>query len=75
MLAANLVVDLAKGSKARSMVEKRRDPRFKSDQKLWCEGQDLNSEAVARDMSRGGMAKRVEKPSEIGTEDENKKNK
>jgi hypothetical protein len=57
------------------MDEKRRDPRFKSDQKLWCEGQDLNSEAVACDIGRAGMAIRVEKPSEVGTEDKNKKNK
>jgi hypothetical protein len=50
------------------MDEKRRDPRFKSDQKLWCEGQDVKAEAVARDMSRGGMAITAEKASEIGSQ-------
>ena len=50
------------------MDEKRRDPRFKSDQKLWCEGQDVKEEAVARDMSRGGMAITAEKASEIGSQ-------
>jgi hypothetical protein len=50
------------------MDEKRRDPRFKSDQKLWCEGQDLEAEAVARDMSRGGMAIMTDKASEIGSQ-------
>jgi len=62
------------------MDEKRRDPRFKSDQKLWCEGQDAKVEATARDMSRGGMAIVTDKESEIGsrinvsftTEDERK---
>jgi hypothetical protein len=57
------------------MDEKRRDPRLESDQKLWCEVQDLNFEAVARDMSRGVMAITVEKPSEVSTEDKNKENK
>lgn len=50
------------------MDEKRRDPRFKSDQKLWCEGQEVKAEAVARDMSRGGMAIMAEKASEIGSQ-------
>jgi hypothetical protein len=33
--------------------QKRRDPRFDSDQKLWCEGQGAMAEA--RNMSRSGM--------------------
>jgi c-di-GMP-binding flagellar brake protein YcgR len=49
------------------MNEKRRDPRFKSDQKLWCEGQEVKAEATARDMSRGGMAIVTDKASEIGS--------
>ncbi len=49
------------------MDEKRRDPRFRSHQKLWCEGQELKAEAVARDMSRGGMAIVTDKASEIGS--------
>ena len=56
------------------MDEKRRDSRFRGNQKLWCESQDLTSETVTRDMSRGGMAITVEKPSEVGTEEKNKKN-
>ena len=57
------------------MDDKRRDPRFESDQKQGCEGRDLNSETLARDMSRGAMAITVEKPSEVSAEDKNKKNK
>jgi hypothetical protein len=57
------------------MDEKRRDPRFKSDQKLWCKGQDLKSEAVTHNMSSGGIAITVEKPSEVGTEDKHNNNK
>ena len=57
------------------MDEKRRDPRFKSDQKLWCKGQDHNSEAVTHNMSSGGIAITVEKPSEVGTEDKHSNNK
>jgi hypothetical protein len=49
------------------MNEKRRDPRFKSDQKLWCEGQEVKAEAVARDMSRGGMAIIADQASGIGS--------
>lgn len=74
VLAANPVVDLAKGSKILSMDEKRRDPRFKSDQKLWYEGQYFESEAVTRAMGRGGIAIKIERPSEVGTEGKNKKN-
>ena len=50
------------------MDEKRRDPRFKSDQKLWCEGQDVKSEAVARDVSRGGIAIVTDRVSEVGSQ-------
>lgn len=38
------------------MNEKRREKRFQSKQKVWCEGQELSSSAEARDISRGGMS-------------------
>ncbi len=44
--------------------EKRRDPRFDSEQKLWCEGQpDLGQ---ARNMSRSGMFIVAEQRREVG---------
>jgi hypothetical protein len=45
--------------------EKRRDPRFDVEQKLWCEGQD-NMEA--RNMSRSGMFIMTDQPREVGEE-------
>jgi hypothetical protein len=44
--------------------EKRRDPRFESRQKLWCEGQpDLGQ---ARNMSRSGMFIVADQKREVG---------
>jgi len=45
--------------------EKRRDPRFDVEQKLWCEGQN-NMEA--RNMSRSGMFIMTDQPREVGEE-------
>ncbi|MDH5672521.1 MAG: PilZ domain-containing protein [Myxococcales bacterium] len=44
--------------------DKRRDPRFDSDKKLWCEGQDAS--AVARNMSRSGMLILGDADKEVG---------
>ena len=44
--------------------EKRRDPRFESQQKLWCEGQPEVSQA--RNMSRSGMFIVAEQRREVG---------
>jgi hypothetical protein len=46
--------------------EKRRDPRFDSKQKLWCEGQGQLAEA--RNMSQSGMFIVAEQPREVGTQ-------
>lgn len=43
---------------------KRRDPRFESLQKLWCEGQPRMAEA--RNMSKSGMFIVSEQPHEVG---------
>jgi hypothetical protein len=45
-------------------AEKRRDPRFESRQKLWCEGQP--DQGQARNMSRSGMFIVAEQPREVG---------
>jgi hypothetical protein len=42
---------------------KRRDPRFESNKKLWFEGQER---AEARNMSRSGMFIMAEQPREVG---------
>jgi hypothetical protein len=44
--------------------EKRRDPRFDSEQKLWCEGQP--DQGQARNMSRSGMFIVAEQRREVG---------
>jgi hypothetical protein len=44
--------------------DKRRDPRFASAQKLWCEGQGEIAEA--RNMSKSGMFIVTQGPREIG---------
>src|SRR5262245_21760154 len=44
--------------------EKRRDPRFESKQKLWCEGQAELGEA--RNMSRSGMFIVADQPRAVG---------
>lgn len=43
---------------------KRRDPRFESNKKLWFEGQ--GDRAEARNMSRSGMFIMAEQPREVG---------
>jgi hypothetical protein len=43
--------------------DKRRDPRFESAQKLWCEGQPR---MAARNMSKSGMFIVSEQPHEVG---------
>jgi hypothetical protein len=45
--------------------EKRRDPRFESDQRLWCEGQQGRA-AEARNMSRSGMFIVTDQPHQVG---------
>jgi Tfp pilus assembly protein PilZ len=47
--------------------DKRRDPRFESLQKLWCEGQPKPS-AEARNMSRSGMFIVTTEPAQVGDE-------
>ena len=49
------------------MDEKRREPRFQSKQKVWCEGQDVKLSAEARDISLGGMALETGEPAEVGS--------
>jgi hypothetical protein len=44
--------------------EKRRDPRFDIAQKLWCEGQNMET----RNMSRSGMFIMTDSPREVGEE-------
>ena len=44
--------------------DKRRDPRFDAQQKLWCEGQGERVEA--RNISRSGMFVLAEQPREVG---------
>lgn len=44
--------------------DKRRAPRFDSNQKLWCEGQGERAEA--RNISRSGMFVLAEQPREVG---------
>jgi hypothetical protein len=38
------------------MDEKRREKRFRTQQKVWCEGQDQRLAGESRDISRNGMA-------------------
>jgi hypothetical protein len=47
-----------------SSSDKRRDPRFESMKKLWCEGQ--GQAAQARNMSKSGMLIVTEQPREVG---------
>lgn len=49
------------------MDEKRREQRFKSQQKVWCEGQDVKLAAQASDISMGGMALETGEPAEVGS--------
>lgn len=49
------------------MKDKRRDPRFDSNQKLWCEGQELKITAQAKNMSRGGMAIVTDQAPQLGS--------
>jgi hypothetical protein len=49
------------------MNEKRREKRFKTQQKLWCEGQELSISAETRDISRSGMALITGEGAEVGS--------
>jgi hypothetical protein len=49
------------------MNDKRRNRRFDIEQKLWCEGQEQHGPALAKNMSRGGMAIIADENAEIGT--------
>ena|SRR5690349_20840406 len=46
--------------------DKRRDPRFETNQQLWCEGQGQRAEA--RNVSRSGMFIVGEEPREVGAQ-------
>jgi hypothetical protein len=49
------------------MNEKRREKRFRTEQKVWCEGQDSRLPAEARDISRNGMALVTGEAAEVGS--------
>jgi hypothetical protein len=49
------------------MNEKRREKRFTTKQKVWCEGQQSGESAESRDISRSGMAVVTGKAAEVGS--------
>jgi hypothetical protein len=49
------------------MNEKRREKRFKTQQNVWCEGQDARQQAQSLDISRNGMALVTGEAAEVGS--------
>jgi hypothetical protein len=49
------------------MNEKRREKRFVTKQKVWCEGQEVRLPAESRDISRNGMALVTGEAAEVGS--------
>ncbi len=56
-------MDETKRDDPKREAQKRRDPRFASDQRLWCEGQSM---AQAQNMSKSGMFIVADNPLPVG---------